>query len=38
MLILVIVKKSLKDCFRDVTTSVAGAGILGVMVRHLPLS
>ncbi|KAK0454454.1 DNase I-like protein [Armillaria borealis] len=31
MLIVIIVKDSLKDCFKDVRTSVAGAGIMGVM-------
>ncbi|KAK0195909.1 DNase I-like protein [Armillaria mellea] len=31
MLIVIIVKDSLKDCFKDVQTSVAGAGIMGVM-------
>ena len=32
MLIVIIVKTSLKDCFGEVKTSAAGAGILGVMV------
>ena len=32
MLIVVIVKTSLKECFGEVKTSAAGAGILGVMV------
>jgi phosphatidylinositol-bisphosphatase len=32
MLIVVIVKKKLKECFSDVKTTSAGAGILGVMV------
>lgn len=32
MLIVVIVKISLKECFGEVKTSAAGAGILGVMV------
>ncbi|KIM41337.1 hypothetical protein M413DRAFT_146739 [Hebeloma cylindrosporum] len=31
MLIVIIVKKCLKDCFGNIRTSVAGAGILGVM-------
>ncbi|KJA23929.1 hypothetical protein HYPSUDRAFT_136984 [Hypholoma sublateritium FD-334 SS-4] len=31
MLIVIFVKKSLKDCFGDIRTSAAGAGILGVM-------
>ncbi|KAF9045408.1 DNase I-like protein [Panaeolus papilionaceus] len=31
MLIVIIVKKSLKDCFKDVAVAMAGAGILGVM-------
>ncbi|KAK0226427.1 DNase I-like protein [Armillaria fumosa] len=31
MLIVIIVKDSLKDCFKDVQTSVAGAGIMGIM-------
>ncbi|KAG7449826.1 DNase I-like protein [Guyanagaster necrorhizus] len=31
MLIVIIVKDGLKDCFRDVRTSAAGAGIMGVM-------
>ncbi|TFK32280.1 Endonuclease/exonuclease/phosphatase [Crucibulum laeve] len=31
MLILVFVKKELKDCFGDVKTTAAGAGLLGVM-------
>ncbi|KAJ2922908.1 hypothetical protein H1R20_g14166, partial [Candolleomyces eurysporus] len=31
MLIVVIVKKTLKECFTDVKTTSAGAGILGVM-------
>jgi hypothetical protein len=32
MLIVIIVKKGLKDCFGNIRSSVAGAGILGVMV------
>lgn len=32
MLLLIIVKKSLKSCFGDVNKTAAGAGILGVMV------
>lgn len=32
MLIVLIVKKSLKTCFNDVKTVMAGAGLLGVMV------
>ncbi len=32
MLIVIIVKDSLKDCFKNVRTSAAGAGIMGVMV------
>ena len=35
MLIVVIVKTSLKECFGEVKTSAAGAGILGVMVCHV---
>ncbi|KAK0212373.1 DNase I-like protein [Desarmillaria ectypa] len=31
MLIIIIVKDSLKDCFGDVRTSAAGAGIMGIM-------
>jgi len=32
MLIVIIVKKCLKDCFGNIQSAVAGAGILGVMV------
>jgi len=32
MLLVIIVKKSLKQCFGDVRTTAAGAGILGIMV------
>ncbi|KAK0459184.1 DNase I-like protein [Desarmillaria tabescens] len=31
MLIIIIVKDSLKDCFKDVRTTAAGAGIMGIM-------
>ncbi|PPR03410.1 hypothetical protein CVT24_012705 [Panaeolus cyanescens] len=31
MLIVILVKKSIKPCFQDVSVAVAGAGILGVM-------
>ncbi|KAF9460415.1 Endonuclease/exonuclease/phosphatase [Collybia nuda] len=31
MLIIIMVKKSLRSCFSDITTSAAGAGILGVL-------
>jgi phosphatidylinositol-bisphosphatase len=33
MLIIAIVKKSRLSCFSDVTLSVAGAGIMGIMVQ-----
>lgn len=32
MFIVIIVKKCLKDCFGNIKSSAAGAGILGVMV------
>lgn len=36
MLIVVIVKKSLRRCFGDVRKTAVGAGILGVMVwKHI---
>jgi hypothetical protein len=34
MLIMVFVKKSLKECFEDIKTTSVGAGILGMMVRN----
>ena len=33
MLLIMIVRKSLKDCFGDMKTCSAGAGIMGLMVR-----
>jgi hypothetical protein len=32
MLIMVFIKKSMKECFEDVKTTSVGAGILGLMV------
>ena len=32
MLIMVFVKKTLKECFEDIKTTSVGAGILGLMV------
>jgi len=32
MLIVVFVKKTLKECFEDIKTTSVGAGILGLMV------
>jgi hypothetical protein len=32
MLLLVIVKKSITSCFRDIKTTAAAAGIMGLMV------
>ena len=32
MLLMVFVKKDLKECFEDIKTASVGAGILGVMV------
>jgi len=34
MLIIVFVKRSLKECFEDVNMTSVGAGILGLMVRE----
>jgi phosphatidylinositol-bisphosphatase len=36
MLLVVIAKTSLKQCFQDLETCTVGTGIMGVLVRLLP--